>query len=495
MTGSTSTSTLPQLIQGGMGIGVSGWRLARAVGRHDQMGVVSGTALEMLMSRRLQQGDPDGSTREALAAFPLPDVTSRIMERYFLANGKPTHVPYKPVPLFSQRPSPALLDLTVAAGFVEVYLAKQGHSGPIGINLLEKIQMPTLATLYGAMLARVDYVLMGAGIPKSIPRILDQFSEGEKSSLILQVAGALPGEKFEMIFDPKTYFPDGAPTLHRPRFLAIVSSDILASSLAKKAEGYIDGFIVEGHTAGGHNAPPRGAQQLNSEGEPLYGLRDEPRWEAYQAIGRPFWIAGGYSSHERLQEALEVGAVGIQVGTAFAYCNESGIRNDLKLRVIQSVLRSSVKIFTDPKASPSGFPFKMVRLEGTVGDPLITRERGCDMGYLRQTYRKADGTLGSRCSGEPEADYLRKGGILEETLGRKCICNGLMSGIGFAQIDSEGKEEPPLLTAGNALSEISRFIQPGATSYSAHEVIRKILSQKDLIALGTSSNATSASIT
>jgi len=48
--------------------------------------------------------------------------------------------------------------MTVAGAFVDVCLAKEGHHGVVGINVLEKIQMPTLSTLYGALLADVDYV-------------------------------------------------------------------------------------------------------------------------------------------------------------------------------------------------------------------------------------------------------------------------------------------------------------------------------------------------
>ena len=43
----------------------------------------------------------------------------------------------------------------MAANFVEVFLAREGHVHPVGINFLEKIQMPHLPSLYGAMLAGV----------------------------------------------------------------------------------------------------------------------------------------------------------------------------------------------------------------------------------------------------------------------------------------------------------------------------------------------------
>ena len=68
------------------------------------------------------------------------------------------------------------ISLTVVANFVEVFLAKEGHDGVVGVNYLEKIQMTTPAAAYGAMLAGVDAVLMGAGIPAHIPAMLDDLA-------------------------------------------------------------------------------------------------------------------------------------------------------------------------------------------------------------------------------------------------------------------------------------------------------------------------------
>ena len=57
----------------------------------------------------------------------------------------------------------------MVANFVEVYLASEGHDGMVGINYLEKTQLATPYAIYGAMLAGVDFVLMGAGLPREIP--------------------------------------------------------------------------------------------------------------------------------------------------------------------------------------------------------------------------------------------------------------------------------------------------------------------------------------
>jgi len=136
-------------------------------------------------------------------------------------------------------------------------------------------------------------------------------------------------------------------------------------------------------------------------------------------------------------------------------------------------------VFTDPLASPTGFPFKVVQIPGSLSDPEANqaRIRLCDLGYLRHAYRKEDGTLGYRCPAEPADDFVRKGGTLEETRGRQCVCNGLVSTIGLAQVRPDHTEDLPLLTAGNDVANVASFVQPGRDSYSAADVVRHLLSK------------------
>jgi nitronate monooxygenase len=172
----------PLIIQGGMGAGISDWRLARAVSSQGQLGVVSGTALDAILARRLQTGDPGGHMRRALDRFPSPPIADRIWNTYFVPGGKAAAKPFSPVPLHDVIDPPELVELCIVANFVEVWLAREGHANPVGINYLEKIQIPHLASLYGAMLAGVDYVLMGAGIPFRVPGVLDRLARHEAAS-------------------------------------------------------------------------------------------------------------------------------------------------------------------------------------------------------------------------------------------------------------------------------------------------------------------------
>ena len=164
--------------------------------------------------------------------------------------------------------------ITMMANFVEVWLAKEGHGNPVGLNLLTKIQMPNIASLYGAMMAGVDYVIMGAGIPREIPGVLDALAEHKPASMRFDVEGLASGEVEYLTLDPATVGGDPSIPIKRPMFLPIISANSLAITLARKANGRVDGFVVEGWTAGGHNAPPRGTPTFNERGEPIYGERD-----------------------------------------------------------------------------------------------------------------------------------------------------------------------------------------------------------------------------
>jgi hypothetical protein len=72
-------------------------------------------------------------------------------------------------------------------------------------------------------------------------------------------------------------------------------------------------------------------------------------------------------------------------------------------------------------------------------------------------------------------DYQRKGGSPEDTDGCKCLCNGLLANIGHPQIRRMGYVELPIVTSGNDINRIARFLTDGKTSYSAQEVIRYLL--------------------
>ena len=451
-----------------MGIAVSNWRLARAVASAGQLGVVSGTAIDSVLVRRLQDGDPCGSVRRAMAAFPIPEVTQHVLKRFFKPEGRATGEQYKLLPMYRQTMNPLRQQITMLASFVEVTLAKEGHDGMVGINLLTKVQMPNLPTLYGAMLAGVNVVLMGAGIPRDIPGALDAMAQHETATIKFDVEGMPSGQSASLAFDSRAHNPGAEQALERPLFFPIVSAASLAQNLQRKANGRVDGFVVEGPTAGGHNAPPRGPLKLSESGEPIYGERDVVDMAAMRELGLPFWLAGGSGSPEGLETALAHGAAGIQVGTLFAYSEEGGFTPEIKQAVLTAAADDRLSVRTDIRASPTGFPFKLAMVNGL---PILStpRKRVCDLGYLRSAHHEQDGRITYRCAAEPVDTYVAKGGDIADTEGRQCLCNALMADIGLGQ-QREGYVEPPLVTSGDDVVNIMKFLQ-GRDSYNAADAI------------------------
>jgi len=524
MTATTPVTPPPLLIQGGMGVGVSSWRLANAVARCGQLGVVSGTALDTSVTRRLQDGDPGGHVRRALTAFPLPHLAERVLTRYYRPGGR-DGAPYLPVPRLAVHSGPngtarthserASDEVSVVGNFVEVWLAKYGHhpldadpaevaaapSGLVGVNYLEKLQMATPSAAYGAILAGVDHVLMGAGIPRELPALLTALAEGRPGTIHVDVIGA---KALPQTLDPTALLAEGQtlPAVGRPQFLAIVSSHVLAQFLARDEATRPDGFVVEGPSAGGHSAPPRGQMELDEHGQPIYGPRDEPNLALLAKIGLPFWLAGGYGEPEKLAEAVAAGAAGVQVGTLFALCRESGLSDDLREKLLTDLRDESLVVLNSAGASPTGFPFKVAQLPGTLAEPEVyaARPRLCDLGYLRTPYLRssrrsgeatadseesgesgAPAALGYRCPAEPIDVYARKGGDASGIEGSNCLCNALMADIGLGQQRKDGYEEMPLVTLGSDLAGARRldaehWLRGGsAHGWSAAEAVAWVL--------------------
>src|SRR5215469_4537348 len=103
----------PRIIQGGMGVGVSNWRLAQAASKVGQLGVVSGTALDQVFVRRLADGDLGGHMRRGLDAFPFPEMARRVWQEYFVAGGKAKDAPYPVAPMNQRRAPRKLIELCI----------------------------------------------------------------------------------------------------------------------------------------------------------------------------------------------------------------------------------------------------------------------------------------------------------------------------------------------------------------------------------------------
>lgn len=468
---------LPQIIQGGMGIYVSGPSMAQSASLHGGLGTVTGVAADRAVARILQRGDPGGHFRRAFDSFPYPEVAERIYKRYYVPGGIPATSDFGNEPVFSFRPSAHLIELTVLANFSLVWLAKEGHNHPISINYLEKVQLPHLYSVFGAMLAGVDVVTVGAGIPDQFPEIFRVFAQRRAAEYRLTVDGKR-SDSHCMTFDPASFFGWVPLTLFIPKFLPIVSSHGLAKHLVKTNKDDLAGFIVSPkNLGGGHKVLPRGAALiLDSEGDPVYGPKDEVDFEAMNDLKIPYWLAGERGSPEGLAEALKLGASGIQAGSIFALSNESGILDRYAAWIRREGFLGNLKVKTDPRVSSTGFAFNVVQFPGTQSDEKIRADktRRCDACYL-VTFVTDRGKVTMRCPAEPEGKFECKGGNPQDTLGRGDLCNGLSVAVGLGN-----PHEPAILTLGkNAQSFLQRLMKNEHDRYTVSDAMTYLMSKSE----------------
>lgn len=462
---------LPSIIMGGMAVNISVPSLVNTVCQYkDCRGTVTGTGAYIVLARILQRGDPGGHYRRALESFPYPAVAQQVLHAYYVPNGIPTGKPYQQVRPVTLYPSPLTIALIVCANYALVWLAKEGHDHEVSINYLEKVQLLHLHSIYGAMLADVSYVTMGAGIPLQIPDVLDRFSLGQAAEYRVEVSGGSP---VTMRFDPGEYFGPPARQLRRPGFVPIVSSNLLADVLAQKlGRERIQEIVYEWSTAGGHNAPPRGRLTLNALNEPVYGPRDRLDHQRLTDLGIPWYEAGSRASPQALARARAAGASGIQVGSIMALSNGSGMDPVIRQTIIRLAFRGELRIFTSASYSPTGYPLKVALLQGSVSDYGVYRGRPriCNKHGLRTPYRLEDGTIVYRCPAEGLEDWERKGGAHGDAVDARCLCNGLFS---TGELGDDG--EPPIVTLGDDLSFLKYLVSGEDGTYTPEQALDYLL--------------------
>ncbi|HVK02142.1 MAG TPA: hypothetical protein VM490_01590 [Armatimonadaceae bacterium] len=462
---------MPRLIQAGMGIRVSSWRLANATARRGALGVVSHVALRHVVVEEVRRGDADALS--AAEAFPIASYRDELLA---FAPGGPKH--RAPVPMDNPDPRKGAVAnrLSVIAAFVEVYRAKQGHRGKVGINVMWKCTLTVLPSIYGAMLAGVDALLCGAGVPMELPDIVRRLRAGE-DLCYAPLHGTGTNARLAVGGDGAAGLLEAfAP----PKMIPILSNFAFPKRILDVWEREHDGarpfaFVLENHAAGGHNAPPRNKTSFSEQDD------IDAYFEKVRALGVPVYVAGAFEgggTAEDFRAWRGRGAYGLQVGSRFALCDDSGLRRDLKDGILERNHAlgdgdepDAAATVTDARVSPTGYPFKLVPLPGTVADADVyaDRKRICNKGYLLQGHYEAmpDGTVRERyvCPAMPARQYARLGGDPADTEGRLCLCNGLLSSVGF---DSDS--EPPLLTLGKSGEHV-------VARHTARDVIADILGE------------------
>ncbi|MGO8671444.1 MAG: nitronate monooxygenase [Capsulimonadaceae bacterium] len=456
----------PRLIQAGMGVRISGAKLANVTARLGAVGVVSSVGLRHIVGEEVRRGDP-----EAIAiaqTFPLPRYVEDLMA---FAPGGRMHK--TPLPMDCPNPAKAELPrrLSAICAYIEVMRAKQGHRGMVGINVMWKCALTVLPSLYGAMLAGVDALLCGAGVPMDLPDIVARMEHGEDMDYV-PLHGTETSARLKISDDQSM---DLITRHRRPMLIPILSNYAFPKRIVDIWERQYglapDAFVLENHRAGGHNAPPRNRKEFGEADELtgyFYKVRD---------LGIPVYVAGSGSTHEEMEAWINEGAYGLQVGSRFALCTDSGMSPDLREQVVDYNRELMTDVRTANRLSSTGYPFKYVPLAGTLSDRDVyeKRKRICDHGYLQHSLftPQEDGTVKETyiCPAMPEAQFAKLGGKVEDTPGIMCLCNALLATAGLAK-----PGEPPLVTLGESGKNITEIL-------TARQVMEDILSPEYVAAM------------
>ncbi len=444
-----------------MGAHISSANLARETSRLGALGVVSGVGLRQIVITQIRLGDTNAI--EVARTFPIPGYFEELL-RYCPGGDHadraiPMDVPDRVRGAIAKR-------LSTICSYVEVRRAKAGHLGQVGINVMWKCALTALPTIYGAMLAGVDALLCGAGVPMELPDIVRRMRTGEDLEYT-PLTGTSTNVNLQIAGDNSASVLQNHPV---PRLLPILSNYAFCKRLLdtwrQRYECEPSAFILENHAAGGHNAPPRDHVAFGSSDDL------ESYFDKVLRIGLPVYVAGDFpdgGTQSDMLEWLSRGAYGIQVGSRFALCEESGMRPDLKYEIIEQNQNDELQVDTDMRMSPTGYPLKFVRLPGTLSEPEVreAQRHVCNLGYLMHSHVDVDEAGNSKesylCAAMPPDQLQKRGGDTADGDGRICLCNALLATAGYNHAS-----EPVLVTLGLSGKAVKERL-------TAREVMESIL--------------------
>lgn len=333
------------IIQGGMGVGVSLYPLAKAVAQEDGVGVVSSACLDRLLAKR---------------------------------NGKKIN--------------------SYDAAYEEVSLAKAA-GGFAGINIMVALVRDYEASVKGALDAKADVIISGAGLPLNLPGI----QAPKETALIPIVSSARALELICKKWERLGYRPDAA--------------------------------VLEGPLAGGHLGFKM--DQIDLESNKLENLLPPVKEMAKKYGDFPIIVAGGIYTHQDILDFIRMGADGVQMGTRFLATEESSASGPYKQAVVVS--KDEDIIVADKPGSPCGLPFRVIKQSPMYVSALSRlRKPKCDKGYV--LLKDAEGNF-TRCPAKESNENCF------------CICNGLLSSA-----DYNADKEEPLYTVGTNASRVDKII-------------------------------------
>lgn len=256
------------IIQGGMGVGVSRSRLAAAVAKEGGIGIIS--------TAQIGYDEPD---------FQKNQITSNL---------KAIHK--------------------------HVKLAREmAKEGVIGVNIMVATKQYE-DYVKAACEAGVDLIISGAGLPITLPRLVQGFR-----------------------------------TKIAPIVSSIRATAVLLKMWDKKYQRTADMLVVEGPRAGGHlgytKEQMEDMDEIDFDNEVKGIIECKKEYEEKYQVNIPVVVAGGIFDQKDIKHALSLGADGVQMATRFVATEECDASDEFK-KAYLNASKEDIKITISPVGLP-----------------------------------------------------------------------------------------------------------------------------------------------
>ena len=226
-------------------------------------------------------------------------------------------------PNFKQNPIKANLK---AIGEEIAKARKLSPNGIIGMNFMS-IDPHYNEYVAEAVKHGIDLIISGAGLPLALPKLV----KNSKTKIM-------------------------------PIVSSVRACRLVLTSWLKKDNRIPDGIVVEGPKAGGHlgfkmEDLQNGTMQTLDEAltDVVNFVKD---FEQKNNVKIPVVAAGGINSHEDIERVSNLGASGVQIGTAFVATEECDASDDFKQTYVNAKPEDARIIL-----SPTGFPARAVNTD------------------------------------------------------------------------------------------------------------------------------------
>jgi nitronate monooxygenase len=194
---------------------------------------------------------------------------------------------------------------------------------PFGINLFSPLPAPASVADFGPALARVAGYYAELGLPPPTVPQMPAFTFAEQIAAVVDSGAAA----FSFTFGLP---PPSALEAVKARGMLVIGTATTVEEAALLEKAGVDAVAAQGSEAGGHRGTFAGAAESSLIGT----MALVP--QVVDHVSVPVIASGGIMDGRGIAAALALGAIAVQMGTAFLTCDEAGIVDAYKQAILSA---------------------------------------------------------------------------------------------------------------------------------------------------------------